>query len=38
VLDAPTTVDALLYGDLDDDDAEMPDPDLDLGKSWHAIH
>ena len=38
VLDAPTTVDALLYGDLDDDDAEMPDPELDLGKSWHAIH
>jgi hypothetical protein len=38
VLDTPTTVDALLYGDLDDDDAEMPDPELDLGKSWHAIH
>jgi hypothetical protein len=38
VLDDPTMVDALLYGDLDDEDAEMPDPELDLGKSWHAIH
>jgi hypothetical protein len=38
VMDAPTTVRALLYGDLDDDDAEMPEPELDLGKSWHAIH
>jgi len=38
VMDDPTTVDALLYGDLDDDDAEMPDPELDLDKSWHAIH
>jgi hypothetical protein len=38
VLDAPATVEALLYGDLDDDDAEMPEPELDLGKSWHAIH
>jgi hypothetical protein len=38
VLDAPSKVGALLYGDLDDDDAEMPDPELDLGKSWHAIH
>ena len=38
MLDAPTTVDALLYGDLDDADAAMPDPGLDLGKSWHAIH
>lgn len=37
VLDAPTTVGALLYGDLDDD-AEMPDPELDLGKNWHALH
>ena len=34
----PTAVDALLYGDLDDDDAEMPEPELDLDKSWHGIH
>ncbi|MER7284053.1 DUF1877 family protein [Dactylosporangium sp. NPDC000244] len=33
-----TAVDMLLYGDLDDDDAEMPDPELDLDKSWHGIH
>ena len=38
VLDDPTTADVLLFGDLDDDDAEMPDPELDLGKNWHAIH
>jgi hypothetical protein len=38
VLDDPSTVDALLYGDVDDDDAEMPEPELDLGKSWHALH
>ena len=34
----PSTVDALLFGDLDDDDAEMPEPELDLGKLWHAVH
>lgn len=34
----PTAVDALLYGDLDDDEAEMPEPELDLDKSWHGIH
>lgn len=33
-----SVVDLLLYGDLDDDDAEMPEPELDLGKSWHGIH
>lgn len=38
VLDDPTAVGTLLYGDLDDDDAEMPDPELDLDKSWHGIH
>ncbi|MFD0974197.1 YfbM family protein [Plantactinospora endophytica] len=38
VLNDPEAVGALLYGDLDDDDAEMPDPELDLGKSWHALH
>ncbi|MDG4780721.1 YfbM family protein [Micromonospora sp. WMMD961] len=38
VLNNPEAVGALLYGDLDDDDAEMPDPELDLGKSWHAVH
>ncbi|TYC19202.1 DUF1877 family protein [Micromonospora sp. MP36] len=38
VLDDPTMVDLLLYGDLDDDDAEMPEPELDLNKSWHALH
>jgi hypothetical protein len=38
VRDDPTMVDALLYGDLDDADAEMPEPELDLDKSWHAIH
>ncbi|MET7395495.1 YfbM family protein [Dactylosporangium sp. NPDC005572] len=38
VRDDPATVDALLYGDLDDADAELPDPELDLDKSWHGIH
>ncbi|MCW6003471.1 YfbM family protein [Micromonospora sp. CPCC 205371] len=38
VLDGPARVAALLYGDLDDDDAEMPEPELDLDKSWHGIH
>ncbi|WMF04560.1 YfbM family protein [Micromonospora robiginosa] len=38
VLTDPTAVDRLLYGDLDDDDAEMPEPELDLDKSWHGIH
>ncbi|WP_326999681.1 YfbM family protein [Dactylosporangium sp. NBC_01737] len=37
VLEDPEAVDELLYGDLDDD-AEMPEPDLDLDKSWHAVH
>lgn len=37
VLDDPAAVGTLLYGDLDDADAEMPDPDLDLDKSWHGI-
>ncbi|GHJ15344.1 hypothetical protein [Micromonospora sp. AKA38] len=32
VLTYPTAVDRLLYGDLDDDDAEMPEPELDLDK------
>ncbi len=34
----PTTVDTLLYSGLDDDEAEMPEPELDLDKSWHGIH
>ncbi|WP_247663876.1 YfbM family protein [Micromonospora sp. U21] len=34
----PTAVDTLLYGDLDDDEVEMPEPELDLDKSWHGIH
>ncbi|GAA2188068.1 hypothetical protein GCM10009848_27660 [Micromonospora lupini] len=38
VLDDPATVSLLLFGDLDDEDAEMPDPELDLHKSWHALH
>jgi hypothetical protein len=38
VLADPTAVDTLLYGDLHDDEAEMPDPELDLDKSWHGIH
>src|ERR1043166_3497100 len=38
LLDDPSAVDRLLYGDLDDEDAEMPEPNLDLGKAWHAIH
>ncbi|MCG5436432.1 YfbM family protein [Micromonospora sp. PSH25] len=38
VLDDPATVSLRLFGDLDDDDAEMPDPELDLHKSWHALH
>jgi hypothetical protein len=38
VLDDPETVGTLLYGDLDDEDAEMPGPELDLDKSWHGLH
>lgn len=38
VLDDPAVVDELLYGDLDDDEAEMPEPELDLDKSWHVVH
>lgn len=38
VLDDPATAETLLYGDLDDEEDEMPDPELDLDKSWHAIH
>src|SRR5262245_36837129 len=38
VLNDPAAVDRLLYGDLDDLDAEMPEPELDLDKSWHGIH
>lgn len=33
-----TDVSSADNGDLDDGDAEMPDPELDLGKSWHALH
>ncbi|GAA1786560.1 hypothetical protein GCM10009682_05860 [Luedemannella flava] len=38
MLDDPTTVAPLLHGDLDDYDSEMPQPDLDLDKSWHGMH
>lgn len=38
VLADPAAVSTLLFGDLEDDDAEMPEPDLDLDKSWHGIH
>ncbi|GAA1500078.1 hypothetical protein GCM10009827_004780 [Dactylosporangium maewongense] len=38
VLNDPAAVDELLYGDLDDGDAEMPEPDLDLDRSWHVLH
>jgi len=38
VTDNPAAVDALIYGDVEDDDAEMPEPELDLDKSWHGIH
>lgn len=38
VLTEPAMADTLLYGDLDDDDAEMPEPELDLGKAWHGLH
>jgi Domain of unknown function (DUF1877) len=38
VLDDPTLIDGLLYGDLEDEDAEMPEPQLDIDKSWHGIH
>ncbi len=37
--DDPATVETLLYGDPDEEDG-MPDPELDLNldKSWHAMH
>ena len=38
LIDDPSTADGLLYGDVDDDDAEMPEPELDLDKSWHGVH
>jgi hypothetical protein len=37
VLDDPTMVDRLLFGDLDDD-GEMPEPGMNLDKAWHGIH
>jgi hypothetical protein len=33
-----TKADHLLYGELDDDDPDMPEPDLDINKYWHGIH
>ncbi|MBG0568873.1 YfbM family protein [Actinoplanes aureus] len=38
MLDDPAVVETVIFGDLDDDDAEMPEPDLDLDKSWHGLH
>ncbi|MDG6105235.1 YfbM family protein [Dactylosporangium aurantiacum] len=38
VLADPAAVDELLYGDLDDDEADMPEPELDLDRSWHVVH
>jgi hypothetical protein len=38
VLDDPMTVEKLLFGDDDEDDAEMPEPELDIDKAWHGIH
>ncbi|MFC5004373.1 YfbM family protein [Dactylosporangium cerinum] len=41
VLDDPDAVEVLLFGDDGDEDddevGEMPEPDLDLGKSWHVV-
>jgi hypothetical protein len=34
----PTMAQALLHGDLEGDEAELPDTALDLDKSWHGIH
>lgn len=31
----PDLVGTLLFGDLDDDEAEMPGPELDVDKAWH---
>ncbi|MFC4068296.1 YfbM family protein [Actinoplanes subglobosus] len=38
VHDDPDTVEALLFGDLNDYDAEMPEPELNLDKFWHGVH
>ncbi|GIE77023.1 hypothetical protein Aph02nite_29730 [Actinoplanes philippinensis] len=39
VLADPALVETLLFGSEDEDDADgMPEPDLDLDKSWHAVH
>lgn len=38
MLEDPAAAETLLYGDIDDDDGEMPDPELDLDKTWHGIH
>src|SRR6476661_4451319 len=31
-------VTALLYGNLEDEYSDMPEPDLDINKAWHGIH
>lgn len=38
ITDDPATVEALIYGDAEDDGAEMPEPELNLNKWWHCIH
>lgn len=38
VQENPESVEELLFGDFEDDDAEMPEPELDLDKAWHGIH
>lgn len=27
----------ILFGDLDDEDAEMPEPGVDLDEAWHGV-
>lgn len=38
VLDNPTEVTELLFGNLNDEAAETPKPVVDLDKAWHGIH
>jgi hypothetical protein len=38
VLADPGMIDELLFGDLDDEGSEMPEPELDLDKWWHGVH
>lgn len=38
LLDDPTGVDVLIWGDEVEEEEDLQEPELDLDKSWHGIH